>query len=373
MFDVVRRANWHILGAMLPIMLAGLITVSNFTNIDDRFWKQLLYILLGIIVYFIMSSLDYRFLRSSDTVIKVYTGALGLLVLVLIFGQTINGSKSWFDLGLFSFQPSDVMKVALIVLLAKYFTRRHVEIAYFKHILVSGAYAFVPFALIMLQPDFGNAIIIFFIWLGMVFVSGISRKHITTVGLLGATAVFFMWIFVFAPYQKDRIANFFNPLADVRGSGYNANQALIAVGSGQALGKGVGFGTQSRLEFLPEHQTDFIFAAFAEEWGFVGVTILIVAIMYLMIQVLKSSLLGSSNFEMLFALGVAIFLGVHFLINIGMNMGVMPVTGITLPLMSYGGSHILLECVALGMISGMSKYRRVVHRSGYNNEFLGLE
>ena len=371
--NFIKKTDWHMFLAALPLMLAGLFTVNTFGVANERFDKQVIFIILGLFTYFFFSNFDYRFLRSSRTVIKVYAVSLALLVLVLIFGQTIKGAKSWFDLGLFSFQPSDVTKLALIVVLAKYFSRRHVEIANFKHILVSDVYAFIPFALIMLQPDFGNAIIIFFIWLGMVFVSGISRKHILVVGSLGVVAVTLMWLFIFAPYQKARIANFFNPLADVRGTGYNANQALIAVGSGQIVGKGLGYGTQSRLSFLPEYQTDFVFAAFAEEWGFVGVLLLSLSIMYLMWQIHRHALLGASNFETLFALGVAIYFGVHFIINIGMNMGIMPVTGITLPFMSYGGSHIIIECVALGMIAGMGKYKKVVHRSGFNNEFLGLE
>jgi rod shape determining protein RodA len=358
---------------ILPIMLAGLFTVNTFDGQGDRFLKQGIFIILSLAVFFIFSSFDYRFLRRTDIVTYLYGGSLFLLLLLFPLGQTIKGARSWFDLGFISFQPSDVVKIVLIIVLAKYFTRRHVEIAKFKHIMVSGVYAFVPFALVLLQPDFGNAMVIFFIWLGMVFVSGISKRHVAIVFGIGAVAVLLMWTFVFAQYQKDRIANFFNPLADVRGSGYNANQALIAVGSGQVLGKGLGYGTQSRLNFLPEYQTDFVFAAFAEEWGFVGVLVLFVAISIVVAQLLRAGLLGATNFETLFALGIAIFFGIHFVVNIGMNMGIMPVTGITLPFMSYGGSHLLVECAALGMVVGMSRYRRVVHRSGMQNEFLGLE
>ena len=358
---------------IIPIMLAGLFTVNTFDGQGDRFIKQGLFVVLSLGVFFLFSSFDYRFLRRSDIVTYLYGGSLVLLLLLFPFGQTIKGARSWFDLGLISFQPSDVVKIVLIIVLAKYFSRRHVEIAQFKHILVSGVYALVPFSLVLLQPDFGNAMVIFFIWLGMVFVSGISKKHVAVVFGIGAVAVLLMWTFVFAQYQKNRIATFFNPLADVRGSGYNANQALIAVGSGQLLGKGLGYGTQSRLSFLPEYQTDFVFAAFAEEWGFLGVLVLLIAIAVVVSQLLRAALLGATNFETLFALGIAIFFGIHFVVNIGMNMGVMPVTGITLPFMSYGGSHLLVECAALGMVVGMSRYRRVVHRSGMQNEFLGLE
>ncbi len=361
------------LAGFLPIMLAGLFTVSTFGTDNERFIKQLIFIALSLVVYFLFSSFDYRFLRRSDVVSYLYGISIFLLLLLFPLGQTIKGARSWFNLGLFSFQPSDFAKIVLIIVLAKYFSRRHVEIAHFSHILVSGVYALIPFLLVLLQPDFGNAIVIFFIWLGMVFVSGISKKYVLTVFALGTVAISLMWFFIFAPYQKARIANFFNPLADVRGSGYNANQALIAVGSGQIVGKGVGFGTQSRLNFLPEYQTDFIFAAFGEEWGFIGILLLFSTILFLLLQISKFALLGAGNFETLFALGIILFFCTHFAINIGMNMGIMPVTGITLPFMSYGGSHLLIETAALGMLVGMHRYGRVVHRSGINNEFLGLE
>ena len=367
------KQTTYILVGLLPVMIAGLFTLSTFGADNTRFYKQAIFIGLSLLVFFICSKLDYRFLRRTPVVVGIYVTSLVMLLLLFIVGRTVKGAQSWFEVGLFSFQPTDFAKIALIIILSKYFSRRHVEIAHIKHILVSGVYALIPFLLVLIQPDFGNAIIIFFIWLGMVFVSGISRKHIALVFGGGALAIAFMWVLVFAPYQKARIANFLNPLADIRGTGYNANQALIAVGSGQAFGKGLGYGTQSKLSFLPEYQTDFIFAAFAEEWGFVGVLLLMICFMFVLSQILRSALLGASNFETLFALGLVIFFGVHIIINIGMNIGIMPVTGITLPFMSYGGSHILIECAALGVLVGMSRYGRVVHASGINNEFLGLE
>ena len=158
--------------------------------------------------------------------------------------------------------------------MAKYFSRRHIEIANLRHILISGFYAFVLFLLVFLQPDFGSAIIIFIIWLSMVLFSGISKKHLLAVFLIGILAFGSLWFFVFKDYQKTRIISFLNPLTDISGAGYNAYQSMIAVGSGQILGKGVGLGSQSKLQFLPEYETDFIFAAFSEEWGFVGVLII---------------------------------------------------------------------------------------------------
>jgi rod shape determining protein RodA len=257
-------------------------------------------------------------------------------------------------------------------MLAKYFSRRHVEIDNFKHIFISGIYALIPFLLVFFQPDFGAAIIIFFVWFGMTLVSGISKRHLLFVVGAGAVVFVFLWNFAFHSYQKDRIINFIQPLSNIHGSGYNVYQSTIAVGSGQLLGKGVGFGTQSRLKFLPEYETDFIFAAFAEEWGFIGVLLLFILLGLIVWRILHIALLGSTNFEILYGIGIAIYFMSHFIINIGMNIGIMPVTGITLPFMSYGGSHLLTEFIGLGILMGMSKYKRVAHRDDMRNEFLGI-
>ncbi len=228
------------------------------------------------------------------------------------------------------------------------------------------------FILVLLQPDFGSAVIIFFLWLGMVLVSGISKKHLFAVFALGIIAFSGLWFYVLQPYQKERIHSFVNPLADVRGTGYHAYQAMIAVGSGQIFGKGVGYGTQSKLRFLPEYQTDFIFASFAEEWGFVGVALLLLVFAILIWRILKNAMYGSTNFEILFGAGIAILFITQFMIHVGMNIGLLPVTGKTLPFMSYGGSHLLTEFAALGILVGMRRYKRAVHKSSAENELVGI-
>jgi rod shape determining protein RodA len=294
-------------------------------------------------------------------------------VLGLLFGlgTVAKGARSWFDLGFFSFQPSDLVKLALIILLAKYFSRRHIEIANIRHILVSGVYAGIISLFVLIQPDFGSSIILFLIWFGMVLVSGLSKKHVALVFLAGMITFAGLWNFGFQEYQKNRIRNFINPLADIHGSGYNAFQAMVAVGSGQVTGKGIGFGTQSRLKFLPEYQTDFIFAAYAEEWGFIGVLIVFISYITLIWRILLNALRGATNFEILFGCGIAILFLSHFIINVGMNIGLLPVTGIVLPLMSYGGTHMLMEYTALGMVVAMRRYSRVAHKDVTKNEFLG--
>jgi rod shape determining protein RodA len=233
-------------------------------------------------------------------------------------------------------------------------------------------YAVIPAGLILLQPDLGSAMVVMAIWFFMVLVSGISKKHLLIIFSLGIIAISLAWVFVFKDYQKARILNFVDPLRDVRGSGYNVYQSQIAIGSGKFLGKGVGYGTQSRLNFLPEHETDFIFSAFAEEWGFVGVSILLICFGIILFRILYISYFSKSNFETLFAIGVFAVFFVHITVNVGMNIGVLPVTGIPLPFMSYGGSHVVTEFILISVVSSFSIATNFARRK-YKNEFLGLE
>lgn len=364
--------DWLLIAFILPVLLAGLVTMKSFTEASPLFSHQLAWIGISFIAFFFLSFIDFRFLKRTEILVTIFIFFSILLSLLFIFGHVSNGAQSWFSFGGFSFQPSDMMKLVVILMLAKYFSRRHVEIDNFKHIFISGLYAFIPFILVFLQPDFGSAIIILSIWIGMTLVSGISRKYFFILAGLGVVAFVGLWFFVFQPYQKARIENFINPMSDIRGTGYNVYQSTIAVGSGQITGKGVGFGTQSRLKFLPEYQTDFIFAAFVEEWGFVGAMILFLLLGLIIWRILHIALLGATNFEILYGVGLAIYFMSHFIVNIGMNIGIMPVTGITLPFMSYGGSHLLTEFVGLGILMGMNRYRRVAHSDDMKNEFLGI-
>ncbi|HEU0085566.1 MAG TPA: rod shape-determining protein RodA [Candidatus Paceibacterota bacterium] len=370
----LQRIDWLLVFFIVPIVLAGLVTMNSFSpeGGGNFFERQVLWAAISFAVFFGFSFIDFRFLRRTEVLVGLFLVFCGFLVALFFLGSTIKGSQSWFSFAGFSFQPADMMKLVLVLVLAKYFSRRHVEIKNIKHIFISAIYVLIPVGLVLLQPDFGSAMIIFFIWLGMVLVSGISKKHLLLVFAGGALIFMTMWMFVFAPYQKARIVTFLNPLADIHGSGYNAFQSTVAVGSGQALGKGLGYGSQSRLQFLPEPQTDFIFAAFAEEWGFVGSVFIILLYGLVIWRILYTASLGASNFEMLFGMGVAIMLMSHIIINIGMNLGLMPVTGIPLPFMSYGGSHLLTEFAALGIMMSARRYSRPAHRDDMKNEFYGV-
>lgn len=359
--------------SILGLSMAGLVTMSSFQVNDSYFWKQSAWIIVALSTYSIASRFDYRFLRDTRVVVAGYSFLLIILSLLFVIGHVAKGAQSWFHVGGFSFQPSDLMKLGLIIVLAKYFSRRHIEIANSKHVIVSGVYALIPFLLVAVQPALGSALVLFFIWFGMVLVSGISKRHIMAVGLIGVVLFSLAWEFAFLPYQKARIVSFISPLEDIKGSGYHVYQSMIAVGSGGLFGKGVGYGTQSRLSFLPEYKTDFIFAAYTEEWGFIGALFIIFLYGLVLYRLSYQALLAESNFEALFTYGVMTWFFTHAIINIGMNIGVMPVTGIPLPFMSYGGSHLLAESLALGMCAGMYRYARSGHQHQKGNEFLGLE
>ena len=357
---------------VVPLVAFGLVTMNSFTGDSVFFGKQLAWIAISFGCFFAATFIDFRFLRRTPVVVVLFLVTVAILLGLFSFGATFKGAQSWFDFGGLSFQPSDPAKLALIIILAKYFSRRHIEIANVRHILVSGFYTLVIFLLVLLQPDFGGAIIIFLIWFGMVLVSGISKIHLLAVFLLGAVTFSGFWLFAFQDYQKARILSFVHPLADVQGAGYNANQSTIAVGSGQLLGKGIGYGTQSKLKFLPEYETDFIFAAFAEEWGFLGVVSFLLLFGVVIWRILANAYCGATNFEILFGVGLATLFFSHFAIHVGMNMGLLPVTGITMPFLSYGGTHLLTEFIGLGILMGMRRYRRPVHKDIIENEVVGL-
>ncbi len=368
-FDV----DWVILSLAVLISCASLVTLYTFGEAQSFFTKQAIFLGLGIILFFLCSQIDFQIFKSTHAVVYAYVIGLFVLLVLFVLGHTVKGAQSWFSFGTFSFQPTDLMKLIVILMCAKYFSRRHVEIKRFRHILISAIYMLVPCILIFLQPDFGSAIILFAIWFGMILISGLSKKHLFIFFVIGLSLFVVLWGFVFKEYQKKRIENFINPTLDVKGTGYNAKQSLVAVGSGMTLGKGIGHGTQSRLHFLPEYQTDFIFAAFAEEWGFVGSVLLILMFMLLCIRISIVAQTGASNFEILTAVGILLLFLSHMLINVGMNIGIMPITGIPLPLLSYGGSHVLTEFIALGFVSSIYKHRRVTHRENLQYEFLGVE
>jgi rod shape determining protein RodA len=356
------------------LSLFALFTLISFGEISTRFIKQSIWVFIGLSLFFSLQKFDLFFLKDRKFIITVYGMSIISLLILFVSGHVAKGAQSWIKLGFLSIQPTDPAKLILIVLLAKYFSKRFVEISVFKHVIVSGVYAGILCLLILLQPDFGSAVTVFSICAGIIFISGLSKKHILLLAAVGLLIMGLAWNYAFKEYQKNRILNFIHPMRDIRGSGYNQYQAVIAVGSGQIIGKGIGYGTQSKLKFLPEYQTDFIFAAFAEEWGFVGVLMVLISFLIILLRIIYIAMRADNNFDSLLCAGVFIFFGIHVFINIGMNLGIMPITGIPLPFMSYGGSHVLIEFIALGMVTNISmrKKNTGVHMNELRNEFVGF-
>lgn len=364
--------DWLLFGAMFFVSLSGILTMNSFGEESVLSVRQMIWLSVSTILLFGASLVDWRFLRRSGSIVIVFVGSCLVLLALFVLGSVFKGAQSWFDFGSFAFQPVDFAKITIILLLAKYFGRRHVEIANVRHILTSGSYAFLIFILVFLQPDFGSAIIIFLIWFAMVLFSGISKKHLLAVIFLGASVFGGLWFFAFKEYQRARIVSFLNPLTDLSGAGYNAYQSTIAVGSGEIFGKGVGLGSQSKLKFLPEYETDFIFAAFSEEWGFVGAIIIFALYGIIFWRIIWIARRGATNFETLYGLGLASFFLSHFVVNVGMNIGLLPITGITMPFMSYGGSHLVAEFLSVGILMGQRNFARPAHKAETKNEIIGV-
>ena len=363
--------DWTLLLPALMLSFLGILTMSTFGQGASLAPRQIIWLFVGVGVYFTLSTLDMRFVRRTTVVMTLYALSFVLLALLLVIAHPVLGARAWFSLGPISFQPADLAKLALIALLAKYLSRRHVEIGDFRHILVSGAYALAFMVLILVEPDLGNVIIFGTLWLGMMLISGISKKHLAVLGLIGLVVASALWFGGLKSYQRARIVSFVNPAADIHGAGYNAYQAKIAVGSGEWFGKGIGYGTQSKLRFLPEYQTDFIFAAFAEEWGFAGVVLLLFLYALLFTRLAQIARAAATNFDAFFTLGVLILFAAHVAIHAGISLGLLPVTGTTIPFMSSGGSHLVLEFATLGIITSLSRHGRSVTRDLSANEYPG--
>ncbi len=279
---------------------------------------------------------------------------LAALVLVLFAGHAVQGSSRWFNLGIISFQPAEFADIIVIFILARFFALRRGEINIWKNILLSFVYALIPILLIAKEPDLGSALIIFIIWLGMLFLSNVNKKIFIYIFLIFSALSVFSWRFVLKDYQKNRILTFVNPRLDPKGKGYNVQQAIISVGSGGLVGTGLGRGLQSQLRFLPERQTDFIFASAAEELGLLGSAVILVLYFLLLYRILI--IYGRSRDD----LGRFIVAGVFFMIlgqcviNIGMNIGLLPVTGIPLPFISYGGSSLITVAMGAGAVEAVA-------------------
>lgn len=356
-FSKLKFIDWPLLASVILLLALGLsaiysVSYSGEGNLPAVFYKQAIFAVVGVFLMLFLALFDYR-VTKKYTAILFFLG-IGALLVLLVWKNPIRGASSWIKFGIFGFEVAEGIKLILIVILAKYLSKNIKELDKWRHILISGFYAGIFILLIILQPDMGSAIIVASIWFGMIIAAGIKFKQLLLLSVGLILVIILSWFFVLAPYQKDRIIGFVDPKDDPLGISYNVNQSVIAVGSGGLFGKGLGAGSQSQLKFIPEAHTDFIFAVFAEEWGLIGVAFLILLFWLFLWRLLVIASKARDNFGRMIILGLIVMVLTQIMINIGMNMGIMPVTGIPLPFISYGGSSILTIMIILGIIQSIN-------------------
>lgn len=323
--------------------------------------KQVVFVVLGLAAMTALAFIDYRWLMHLQG--WIYAANLGCLLLVLLLPRsiapTINGAKSWIVLGPISLQMSEFSKVAVLLSLAAFLTRKQSKIGEMKTVLLSLLYLAPPLLLILKQPDFGTMLATLSIWFGMLFFGGAKIKHLAVVLGVGIALFAGAWKFhILKPHQTERLASFINPHASAKAGGYQLTQSLIAIGGGQITGQGYGEGMQNQANYVPENQTDFIFTVVAEELGFVGGAILIAAYLCLLFRTTGLASVTENYFGVLLCGGFTSLLAFHCIINLGMTMRVMPITGVPLPLFSYGGSSFLAFALGFGLLQSVSAHRR---------------
>jgi rod shape determining protein RodA len=355
MYNHLRKLDWLLIVVVLLLSGAGLLTIYGIGSAEAMVFlkKQIIFLGLGLLVMLGLSFFDYRIFKNHTSVlIAFYLFSLLSLFFVLSAPQ-IRGAASWFRLGPLGIEPIEFIKIVIILLLAKYFSFRHIEMYRIRHLVVSGIYIGLPISIIVFQPDFGAILVLFSIWFGLIIISGVKRRHLIAVSLILIILFASGWFFILKDYQKERILSFLDPQKDPYGRGYHISQSLIAIGSGGIFGQGLGFNSQAGLRFLPEQHNDFIFATLAEQRGLIGVSFLFFLFAVLFWRIVKTALNASNNFSRLFAAGFLIMVFTQMLINVGMNMGVLPITGLNLPLVSYGGSSLLSIFIGLGILQSI--------------------
>lgn len=352
------KYDLNVVWVMMSLIGIGIINLYSATyssqGAEAQFWKQqTMWFVIGAVASTIAYLVHYRVLERFAY--AAYAANLLLLVAVLLVGKSVLGARRWLGVGSFTIQPSEFMKITIAWTLAKYFhDDQYREYYDLKNLLIPILLVLIPTLLVMAQPDLGTAMIILAVSGSMILFVKVSPRLLLVVGLIATTMIPIAYKFVLKDYQKQRIITFVNPQSDPKGAGYNSIQSMIAVGSGQFLGKGYKKGTQSQLSFLPEHHTDFIFSVFSEEHGFVGFIVLLILYLILLANALKIAYGSNDKFGMLFAYGMGVLFFWHIFINVGMTTGIMPIVGVPLPFMSYGGSFMIASMLAVSILANIA-------------------
>jgi len=361
MFDrrLLKNYGWGLFILTLAFSIIGLVNLysASFQTEFYVFKKQLVWVNLGLIGMILVSFLDFKTIKRYTT--HIYAITIIFLIITLLFGKEVAGSKSWISLGhLINIQPSEFAKLTIIIALAKFYDNDFEPGPYgirdlVKPILILA----IPVVLVMVQPDLGTAFVIILISGSIIFFMGIRIKSLLFLFIVIIGLSLSSWNFLFKDYQKERIVTFIDSSQDPLGSGYNAIQSQIAVGSGKFIGKGFKTGSQTQLRFIPAQKTDFVFSVLAEEWGFVGAIITLVIYFLIILWILDTASRSKDKFTMLICFGIAAMYFWHTVINVGMVIGILPVTGVPMLLLSYGGSSTIASLLAIGIVLGIRMRR----------------
>lgn len=345
-------------GLLITIGLAIQYAISLGEANIGLFYRQLAYSGVAIVIFFLFANYNYQLLSKNNRI--AYPLLLLSLVYLLIFGDPIRGSARWIDFGFFQLQPAELAKIITGVGLARWLYLNRGQINSWKNFLATFVYSALPAGLIFLEPDLGSAVIVMSVWFGILLLSPLKKSYILVFLIATVLAAGVYWQFFIKDYQRERVEVFLQPDKDPTGKGYNVRQAIIAVGSGQWLGRGLGQGVQSGLKFLPEKHTDFVFASASEEIGWIGSTAIVTLFFILLYRLLTIMKRSRDQLAMYITGGIFFLFASQTIINIGMNIGLLPVTGIPLPFITYGGSSMLVSAIALGIAQNISAQSKIL-------------
>lgn len=351
--------DWLMFLAVLLLSCAGIAAIwstTDGTSLNSYFGKQVIYVCFGLAAFAALLYFDYHYF--SDFITIIYAAGLAGLGLVLIFGRSISGNKSWIDIGVFSFQPSEIVKILVIIALAKYYSELDQEYLSLRELIIGGFIVFVPMLLVIFQGDLGTAVTFFPIYAVLTFLAGIRRKHLICMLIIAIVAAPSAW-FLLRGHQKGRFETVLNPESDPRGSGYQTRQSEIAIGSGKFLGKGFKRGSQGNLGFLPARHTDFVFAVLSEEKGFVGSISILGLFLFVASRLFRAAREAKDKIGAFIVIGVLALMLFHVIINVGMVVGLLPIAGIPLPFVSAGGSSLISFFAAISICMGIRMRRYV--------------
>ncbi|MGC9048900.1 MAG: FtsW/RodA/SpoVE family cell cycle protein [Patescibacteria group bacterium] len=354
-FFKLSKFDWSLLAPVFLLVIFGLIIQYGLAlgtaQIDLSFFnKQLIFALIGFILVFLLGQVDFRIFKSLGYIIYFLTFVA--LIMVLVWGKTFHGVRGWLSFGLFNFQLVELAKLSTIIVLA-IFWQKTIRSLPFNKIIISLLFVLPLIALVVMQPDLGSALILFIIWLGMIIIVNRDPKHLIKIFISIILIAVLVYFFALKDYQRERLLTFFNLNYDPFGRGYQIRQATVAIGSGKFFGRGLFSGPQSQLRFLPASQTDFIFVVLAEKTGLFGCLIILILFFIFFRQLIRIAQKTYDNFGSLLTIGILINFLIHFILNVGMNLGLLPIVGIPLPFLSYGGSSLIISLILVGLIESI--------------------